>query len=322
MNIAAAATGAGQGVPVVAREITARSSSVLERVIRARSGDLFAAQLAHQPLEIELGAMPMHVVGYHIEGSTDVEKRVHGRVTGRRPRIGSVSLIPGGVETGWRIGGATRVAHPYVPQAHLDSYCRDDLGLEVRPEVIDFFDAADPWLNAFFTLLLADASAVSAVGEEVDSLLLDQLRQRLVRHLVENYTTIGKPRSVVPGCGATARLRPVVLRRVIELIDSRLSGEIRIKELASIACLSVDHFTRCFRATFGCTPYQYVLSRRIERAKTLLRDGELPIAAVSERAGFGSVSHFSNTFLRSVGSTPTAFRRQACSGRRAAGAIG
>ena len=94
MNSAIVTTGAEHAASDVAREITSLSGSVLERVMRARSGELFAAQLAHQPLDVDIGPMPMHVVAYHIDGSTDVEKRVHGRVTGRRPRIGSVSLIP------------------------------------------------------------------------------------------------------------------------------------------------------------------------------------------------------------------------------------
>ena len=317
MNSAIVTTGAEHAASDVAREITSLSGSVLERVMRARSGELFAAQLAHQPLDVDIGPMPMHVVAYHIDGSTDVEKRVHGRVTGRRPRIGSVSLIPGGVETGWRIGGANRVAHLFVPQTHLDDYCRDNLGLDIRPEMIDFFDAADPWLSAFFTLLLSEHDAAEGVAGEVESLLLDQLRQRLMRHLVESHTSVGPQRARAAQAADAARLRPAVLRRLVELIESRLCEDIRLKELAAVACQSVDHFTRSFRTTLGCTPYQYVLSRRVDCAKALLRDTDLPIGVVCERAGFNSVCHFSAAFRRKVGASPGSYRSD---GKRGFGA--
>ena len=310
MNTAIATGGAESTMRNAAQEILARSDTVLERLMRAASGELFAAQLLHRPLDLDLGAIPTHVVAYHIAGSTDVEKRVRGRVKGRHPRVGSVTLIPGGIETGWRIGGANRVAHLYVPQQHLDAYCRDDLGIDRRPEMIDFFDVNDPWLSAFFTLLLAEHGPGPGVGGEVESLLLDQLRQRLVRHLVETYTTIGQPRSGAAPGSQTARLRPVALRRIFELIDARLCEDIRLKELASVACLSVDHFIRSFRATVGCTPYQYVLGRRVECAKGLLRDTEMPIGVVCERAGFNSVCHFSVAFRRSVGTSPSMFRNE------------
>lgn len=274
-----------------------------------RSGELFVAQLLHRPLEIELNAMPMHALAYHIDGSTDVEKRVHGLVKGRRPRIGSSTLIPGGIETGWSIGGANRVAHLYLPQALLDSYCRDDLGLARPPELIDFFGVTDPWLDAFFTLLLAEHDDDAGTGE-VESLLLDQLRQRLVRHVVENYSQLGLQRKALPDASDAARLQPSVLRRVLELIESRLREEIRLKELAAEACQSVDHFTRAFRLTVGCTPYKYLLCRRIECAKGLLRDSAIPVSTVCERAGFNSVCHFSAAFRRHVGTSPSLFRSQ------------
>jgi AraC family transcriptional regulator len=306
-----AATSTAGGIErSVAHEIAARTDTVLERVMRARSGELFAAQLLHHALDVELDAIPTHVIAYHIDGSTDVEKRVRGRVKGRHPRIGSLTLIPGGIETGWRIGGANRVAHLYVPQQHLDAYCREDIGIDRKPEVVDFFGVNDAWLGAFFTLLLTEDETGGAAGGEVESLLLDQLRHRLVRHLVENYTTVGRPRAATGAGSDMARLRPGTLRRVFELIDSRLSQDIRLKELAAVACQSVDHFSRSFRDTVGCTPYQYVLRRRVECAKGLLRDTDLQIAAVCERVGFNSVCHFSVAFRRSVGTSPRRFRSE------------
>jgi AraC family transcriptional regulator len=78
--------------------------------------------------------------------------------------------------------------------------------------------------------------------------------------------------------------------------------------MAAAANLSPYHFARSFKRTMGITPHQYALRRRIERAKEMLLETNLPIGDVARRAGFVSPSHFSQQFKRAVGVPPSALR--------------
>jgi AraC-like DNA-binding protein len=82
-----------------------------------------------------------------------------------------------------------------------------------------------------------------------------------------------------------------------------------LETLASAAHVSPRHFSRSFRRAFGETPYQYLLTRRLERASHLLRTTELAVAEICLEVGFRSVGSFTTTFRRRLGVSPTEYRR-------------
>jgi AraC family transcriptional regulator len=98
------------------------------------------------------------------------------------------------------------------------------------------------------------------------------------------------------------------MRRVLEHIEAHLGEELSLETLAGIACLSPCHFSRAFKSALGEGPQRYVLRRRVERAKALLRQPELPLAQVAAELGFADQSHFTNVFRRLAGDTPARFR--------------
>ena len=98
-------------------------------------------------------------------------------------------------------------------------------------------------------------------------------------------------------------------RRIIEYVEATLGRAVTVRELAHIAELSTHHFVRMFQKSLGLTPYQYVLERRVERAKELLHDQTANLAEVGLSTGFCSQSHFTSTFHRAVGVTPAGFQR-------------
>jgi AraC-like DNA-binding protein len=100
------------------------------------------------------------------------------------------------------------------------------------------------------------------------------------------------------------------LLRVRDLIDRAYAEELDIKALARSAAVSPSHFSRRFKAAFGETPYQYLLSRRMERAQALLRAGELSVTEVCIAVGFTSLGSFSAQFHRVVGESPSAYRER------------
>jgi AraC-like DNA-binding protein len=98
------------------------------------------------------------------------------------------------------------------------------------------------------------------------------------------------------------------VRRARDLMDRDYSRPLQISEMAREARMSTAHFSRQFRAAYGETPYRYLMTRRIERAKALLRGGELSVTEVCMTVGFSSLGSFSARFTEVVGQTPTAYR--------------
>ena len=98
------------------------------------------------------------------------------------------------------------------------------------------------------------------------------------------------------------------LRRAHDLIDREYARPLDVAALARAALMSTAHFSRQFRATYGETPYAYLMTRRIERAKALLRHGDVSVTEACMAVGCASLGSFSARFTQLVGETPTAYR--------------
>lgn len=100
----------------------------------------------------------------------------------------------------------------------------------------------------------------------------------------------------------------VRLRRARDRMDRDYAEPLDVLALAQEALMSAGHFSRSFRAAFGESPYSYLMTRRIERAKTLLRRGDLTVTEVCFAVGCTSLGSFSSRFTELVGETPSAYR--------------
>ncbi|KUO17118.1 helix-turn-helix transcriptional regulator [Streptomyces dysideae] len=100
----------------------------------------------------------------------------------------------------------------------------------------------------------------------------------------------------------------VRLRQARDRINREYAEPLDIAALARTALMSSGHFQRSFRAAFGETPYSYLMTRRIERAKALLRRGDLSVTEVCMAVGCTSLGSFSARFTELVGETPSAYR--------------
>jgi AraC-like DNA-binding protein len=102
----------------------------------------------------------------------------------------------------------------------------------------------------------------------------------------------------------------VHLRRARDLIDREYASPLNVKAIARAALMSQAHFSRQFHAAYGETPHSYLMTRRIERAKGLLRQGDLSVTEVCAAVGCTSLGSFSARFTELVGETPTTYRRR------------
>jgi AraC-like DNA-binding protein len=108
------------------------------------------------------------------------------------------------------------------------------------------------------------------------------------------------------------RLRELeLLRRVRDRIDRDYAQPLDVEALARGVHLSAGHLSREFRAAFGESPYSYLMTRRIERAMTLLRRGDMSVTDVCFAVGCSSLGTFSTRFSELVGMSPSTYRQQA-----------
>ncbi|NGN64181.1 helix-turn-helix transcriptional regulator [Streptomyces sp. A7024] len=98
------------------------------------------------------------------------------------------------------------------------------------------------------------------------------------------------------------------LLRARDLADARYADPLSVADLAAAAGLSPAHFSRRFKAAFGESPHQYLLTRRLERAAALLRATDWTVAAVGVAVGVRSIGSFTTSFRRMYGVTPQAYR--------------
>jgi transcriptional regulator GlxA family with amidase domain len=109
-----------------------------------------------------------------------------------------------------------------------------------------------------------------------------------------------------------AQLRELrLLRQVKDRIDRDFAQPLDVPALAHGVGLSAGHLSRRFRQAYGESPYSYLMTRRIERAMTLLRHGELNVTEVCFTVGFSSLGTFSTRFTELVGVPPSVYRREA-----------
>lgn len=101
----------------------------------------------------------------------------------------------------------------------------------------------------------------------------------------------------------------VVIRRVRDRIDRQYAQPLNVEELARGAHMSAGHLSREFRRIYGESPYAYLMTRRIERAMTLLRRGDLSVTEICFAVGFSSLGTFSTRFAELVGVPPSVYRR-------------
>ncbi len=140
--------------------------------------------------------------------------------------------------------------------------------------------------------------------EEASALFVDQMTTAIGTYLVQRY---GGRRNATP-------LRVRTLSRAHEdlaksILLEKIEGDISIAEVAEACNLSRGYFIRAFRETTGMTPYQWLLSERIDRARGMLRTSNASLAEVAITCGFADQSHFTRVFSTVVGATPGAWRR-------------
>jgi AraC-like DNA-binding protein len=115
-------------------------------------------------------------------------------------------------------------------------------------------------------------------------------------------------RSIEPRAPVKGALPGPLLRRTREYIDANLDSPLSIEDMAETVGISTSHFSRSFRKAMGMPPHDYVLRRRVARARHLLMSTELRLADIALQTGFSDQAHFTNRFREQVGLPPRTYR--------------
>ena len=189
----------------------------------------------------------------------------------------------------------------YIPRRSLDACAEDaDVG---RIDDLNF----TPGVGVTDKVLAALGDALLPAfdrADQINKLFVDHVTAAVVAHIVGAFGGTELKQQFTRGGLAVWQER-----RVKEFIDANLDGDISVMQLASACRLSSHHFSRAFRRSTGMPSHQWLLQRRVDKARHLLRRSKLPLSEVAVVCGFAHQSHFTRVFKRLVGVSPGKWRR-------------
>jgi AraC family transcriptional regulator len=190
--------------------------------------------------------------------------------------------------------------HYHVPREGLDEIARDH---QIKP--VENFKVGICEDDLVIAQLTKNVLPLAISRNWTSLLAIDQFSLMFGAHILQAYGGLaGLPEVVTRG------LAPWQARRAAEVLRSRLDGGIRLNMLARECGMSVSHFTRSFRATFGVSAHVWLVQRRIELAKNLMRATAHPLVDVALQCGFSDQAAFTRTFTQIVGVSPGRWRRE------------
>ena len=253
--------------------------------------------------ELNLPALTHHRLLLYTRPPEELDLRYEGVKRSVPTPAGSISLIPAGEPAKVRSSGTKDELHIFlepglVARVAAEAFELDPARLRVPP--LDGLYL--PQLRATMLAVNEELMANGAGGR----LAAESLANLLAVHLIRNVFGARPPADRSDGALPKRKLRAVV-----EYIEEHLDASPSLAQLAEVAHLSAYHFARRFKVATGLPPHQYLILRRIERAKLLLQGDDLPLAEVAASTGFADQSKFSNHFKRIVGLSPRQFRLSA-----------
>src|SRR5262249_20347980 len=143
------------------------------------------------------------------------------------------------------------------------------------------------------------------VGGAFDQVLADSLNTALAVRISRRFVD-ASAMTLAPTNG----LSSARLQRVRDYIEAHLAERLSLHEIADVACLSPFHFRRSFKQAVGVGPHYYIVRRRVEHAKLLMRQTDRPLGLIAQEVGFADQSHLTTAFRREIGITPGNFRAE------------
>ena len=257
-------------------------------VFRARNVD-FAAQYSD------------HVISVVLRGPLGLLQGRAGRIVRKTMRAGDIIVTPVGEPKLLSHREEAEILKLRIAPSFFERVVCEAGG---RPSgsvrLLDNFGTRDAHIESLARSLLAEIRTEGLASH----LYVESLANQLVVHLLRHYSSAKKAPE-----DPSAALPRYKLERATDYINDNLRENLTLKDIAQTLSMSPYHFAHVFKLTVGLTPHRYVIERRMERAKSLLRDTALPVTQVAHQVGYSNHSHFSTVFHRLTGHSPRRYRR-------------
>jgi AraC family transcriptional regulator len=300
--------GAGAGPAFPANETQGREFRTANSLIATSSQlgwhSLYAAMFKQSQAHGSARPVPHPYLVYMLDRPVTVMRKITGNPR-EKGLVGPrhMFLTPGEVTLQWEDSGPHEILQVYLRQPIYAAAVQEMGGRKISDaELIPRFAFRDPLLEQFALAIIAALKD----GSCEDKLYIDAIGQMMALHLVRHHSSCyGSVRPL-----KTTAIASWKIRRLIEFIDENLHSDLSLETISAEVGISPFYLPRAFKTAVGQSPHQYVLERRIERAKELLRNSDLPIMDIALSAGFSSQGHLSSRFMRRVGVSPAVYRRQ------------
>lgn len=249
--------------------------------------------------DLTLPSIDQHFISAHLLRPCQVDTHWSGRHHRGRSVPGNIMLMAAGQDSVWNCSEAMDELHIFVQPSVVEEVAAEvDIA---RFELIDGVGLIDPTLGEMARQLLAEIER-PGLGTRV---FADTMARSLALHLLRHHSTAA---STVPSPRIEMTSRQ--LRAATDYIECHLEEDLTLERIAAAPAMSPFRFARAFKKATGQSPRQYVIARRIELAKELLRASDFEIAEIANRVGLATQSHFTSVFRKLCGTTPKRFRDQ------------
>lgn len=278
------------------------ATRVAEIIARAmRPGGLGFQVRSDPPGTLDVPAMENVILGVQIGGPTRVDCYRAGKHFSGTAVHGDIDVIPQLTAARWEIvGEEDRIVVLSLPPAFLQAAVEELKKPDQLFEVLNRFQARDPVLAALGTAVARELEDGCPSG----GLYLDGIALAAASRLIACHSTVADSEA-----RPAASLSGHRLKQVLALIEEQLAQDLSLQGIAAAVGLSSSHLTTLFRKAMGTPVYQYVVRRRVERAKELLQEGTLSVAEVALAVGFAHQSHMARHMVRTLGVRPSELRR-------------
>jgi AraC family transcriptional regulator len=230
------------------------------------------------------------IIGFAFDGQVGVHAFASDRKAAFRARPNGLAFVPAGCDV-------------YSQSKHGGEYLK--VIFEPQP--------GEPWPRSRRFSDVIDRGAIDAAQRLRRQLLagddIDELQCERFVHVLRERTAC-----VLSGASAEHACRfwmtPRRLRLVDDLIEARLDASLTVQDLAGALRLSTGFFCRAFGAAVGKPPHDYIIDRRVSRARALLQDTTLDLGMIAHASGFASHAHMTASFRKRLGITPSKLRRE------------
>lgn len=250
--------------------------------------------------DVEIPPMDCHLIVQYEDGRTPMDRQFDGRWTRTNCGPGHFSLLSHDADSHWHWTQGIVVSHVYLANDLLSRLASDMLDRPVVDvKLHDVLSGADPTVQHLCRELRGEAHAARAGS----ALYAEAVSLQLGVHLLRHYAACAFRRDP-----QAQRLSPLQLERLRDYVDAHLSGPITLQDMATALGLGPWTLNRHLRCSVGTSAYQYLVERRVEKARELLSEGTLALKEVAAAAGFSDQAHMTRMLKSRLGLTPGQLR--------------